>query len=73
MTDLPEHDGKLKSDKEIISMPHQGYKGVNRDFSSHFPVTLETTCKFVSIFARLILGKVGVNRFTGPQWESDIR
>ena len=36
-------------------------------------VTFETTYTFPTVFLRLILGKVGVDRFTGPRWESDIR
>ena len=33
----------------------------------------ETKGKFVIVFVRLILGKVGVDGFTGPRRESDIR
>ena len=36
-------------------------------------MTFETTGKFVIVFVRLILGKVEVDGFTGPQRESDIR
>ena len=36
-------------------------------------VKFETTGKFLIVFVRLILGKVGVNVFTGPPWESDVR
>ena len=36
-------------------------------------MTFETTGKFVIVFLRLILGKVGVDVFTGPRRESDIR
>ena len=36
-------------------------------------MTFETTGKFVIVFVRLILGKVGVDVFTGPRRESDIR
>ena len=71
--DLPGHDGKVMSDMKIISISHQGYKGGNRDYCSHFSVTFETTGKFLIVFVRLILGKVGVDGFTGPRWESNIR
>ena len=36
-------------------------------------MTFETTGKFLIAFARLILGKVEVDGFTGPRWESNIR
>ena len=36
-------------------------------------MTFETTCKFLIVFVRLILGKVRVGRFTGPQQESGVR
>ena len=35
-------------------------------------MTFETTGKFLIVFVRLILGKKGVDRFTGPRLESDI-
>ena len=57
----------------MISVSHQGYKGENRDYFSHFSVTFETTVKFLIVFVRLILGKMRVDRFTGARWESDIR
>ena len=40
---------------------------------SHFSVTFETTRKFLIVFVRLIMGKVGVDVFTGPRLESNIR
>ena len=36
-------------------------------------VTFETTVEFVIVLVRLILGKLGVDGFTGPRRESDIR
>ena len=47
--------------------------GGDRDYYRHISVTFETTGKFVIVFVKLILGKVGVNGFTGAQQESDIR
>ena len=47
--------------------------GGNRDYYSHILVIFERTGKFVIVFVRLILGKVGVDGFTGPRRESDIR
>ena len=73
MTDLPGHDGKVISDKKNISISHQGYKGGSRVYCTHFSVTFETTGKFLIVFVRLILGKVGVDVFTGPRRESDVR
>ena len=39
----------------------------------YLSVTFKTTGKFVSVFVRLILGKVGIGRYTGPRWKSDVR
>ena len=72
MTDLPGR-GKVTSDEKMIFISHQVYKGGNRNYCSHFSVIFETTGKFSIVFKRLILRKVVVNRFTGPQRESDIR
>ena len=36
-------------------------------------MTFKTTDKFLIVYVRLILGKVGVDGFTGPRRESDIR
>ena len=47
--------------------------GGNSDYYSHISVTFETTRKFVIVFVRLILGKMGIDRFTGPRRESDMR
>ena len=60
-------------DKKLIYISHQRYKGGNRNYCSNFSVTFKTTGKFVIVFVRLILGKVGVDVFTGPRRESDIR
>ena len=47
--------------------------GGNRDYSSHFLVTFETTGKFVIVLVRLILGKLGVDGFTGSRRQNDVR
>ena len=47
--------------------------GGGRDHYRYILVTFETTGKFVIVFVRLILGKVGVSGFTGPRRGSDIR
>ena len=52
------------SDKKMISISHQGYKGGNRDYCNHFSVTFERTGKFLIVFVRLILGKVRVGGIT---------
>ena len=46
--------------------------GGNRDYYSHISVTFKTRGKFVIVFVRLILGKVGVDGFTGPRRERDV-
>ena len=73
MTDLSGHDRKVTSDKKIIFIPCEVYNSGNRDYCSHFSVALETTGKFLIVFVRLILGKVGLGRFAGPRRESGIR
>ena len=72
-TDLTGHGRKVTSDKNMISVSHQGYKSENRDYFSHFSVTFETTVKFLIVFVRLILGNVGVDVFTGSRRKSDVR
>ena len=59
----------------MFSILHQGYKGRNSDYCSYFSVIFETAGKFLIVFVRLILGKEkkGLDRFTGPQRENDIR
>ena len=69
---MPGHDGKVTSDKKTIFISHQRYKGGKRDYCSHFSMTFEITGKFLIAFVRLILGKVGVDIFTGPRRESDV-
>ena len=73
LTDLPRHDGKETSDEKMISISHKEYKGGNRDYCSHFLMTFKTAGKFLIVFVRLILGKKGVDGFTGPRRKSDIR
>ena len=63
----------MASNKKVISISHQGYKGGNRDYCSHFSVTFETTGKFLIVSVRLILGKMGVDGFTRLRRKSDIR
>ena len=57
----------------MISISQQGSICGNKDYCSHFTMTFEKTGRSLIIFVRLILGKVGVDRFIGPRWESDIR
>ena len=67
--DLPNHDGKVASDKNMISNSYQMYKGGNINCCSYFLVIFETRSNFLIVFVRLILGKAGVEGFTRPQWE----
>ena len=46
--------------------------GGDRDYYRYISVTFETIGEFVTVVVRLILGKVGVDGFTGPRRESDI-
>ena len=73
MTYLRGHDGKVTSDKRTVSIPLEGSMSGNGDYYSHILVTFERTGKFVIVFLRLILGKVGVEVFTRRRWESDVR
>ena len=63
----------MRSDEKIISIPYEGYKDENKNYCSNFSVTYYTTGKFLIVFIRLILGKVGVDGFLAPRRESDIR
>ena len=47
--------------------------GGYRDYYNHILVTFETTGKFLIAFVKLILEKVGVDVFTGPRRESEVR
>ena len=73
LTHLLGHDGKVTSDKNMILISHQRCKGGTRDYCSHFSVTLEITVKFLILFVRLVFGKKGIDRVTGPRREIDIR
>ena len=66
LTDLLGHDKKITSDKKIIFIRYEGYKGRNRDYCSHFSVTFETTGKLLIVFEKFLLEKVEVDGFTGP-------
>ena len=73
LTFLPSPGGKVTSDKKIIYISYEDYRSGNRDYCSHFLVTFETTGKFLIVFVRLILGKVGDDGFTRAQRKVDIR
>ena len=65
---------KGMSYKKIICKSYQRSKSENKDYCSHFSLTLETTSKcLIFFFVRLILGEKGFNRVTGLRWEIDIR
>ena len=64
---LPGHDGKVTSDQKIICNSYQRYEVRNREYCIHFSVIFEATIKFLIVFERLILGKVGIDGFTGPR------
>ena len=51
----------------------QSILGVNRDYFSNFFLNFQAVNKFVTVSVRLILPKIGVDRFTGSQREIDIR
>ena len=53
------NDGKMMSDKKVISISHQGYNDKNRDYCSHFSVIFETTGKFLIVFCKTDIGKSG--------------
>ena len=70
---LPGDDGKVTSDKKTVFIPLEGSMSGNRDYYSHILVTFERTGKFVIVFLKLGLGKVGVEVFSGPRRGSDVR
>ena len=56
----------------MISNLYKRYKGGNRDYCSIFSAIFEIS-NLLIVFVRMILGKVEVDRFTGPRREIDIR
>ena len=73
MTDLPGHEGTVTADKKMTCNSYQRYKGGNRYYCSNVSAIFETISKFLTVLVRLVLEKVGVDRFTGPQREIYIR
>ena len=61
------HDGEVTSDQKIICNSYQRYEGRNREYCSLFSVIFEATIKFLIVFERLTLGKVGIDGVTGPR------
>ena len=49
------------------------YKSGNKDHCCHFSLIFKTTSKFSIVFVRLMLGKKGIDGFTGSRRETDIR
>ena len=70
---FPGHDGRVTSHKKIICKSYQRFRGGNRDFFSHFSMIFEITSKFHIVFVKLMIDKVGVDGFTRPRQETDIR
>ena len=66
-------NGEVTSDNKMVCKSCQRYKGGNRYCCSNFLVNFEITSKFLIVFVRLVLGKVGVDQFTGLQREIDIK
>ena len=67
------YDRKFTSDKKVICKSYQRYKGENRNHCNHLSVIFEAASKFLTVLVRLILGKVGVDRFIRPQQKIDNR
>ena len=67
LPNLHGRDEKVLLEKKMIC------KIGNKDHCSPFPVIFETISKFAIAFVRLISGKVGVDGFTRPRREIDIR
>ena len=51
----------------------QMLKGADRDLCSHFLVNFQAAINFAVVSVRLILLKFGVDGFTEPRRESDVR
>ena len=66
-------DEKLTPDKKMILNSHYRYQGADRDYYSNFLVIFQAASKSVIVCGRFILGKVGVDIFTGPQREINIK
>ena len=65
LTHLRSHNRKVMSDKKMISTSCQSCKGGN--CCCQFWLNFEITSKFVILFVRLILRKLGFDGFTGPR------
>ena len=76
LTNLLGHDGKVMSDKKMISMSQQRCEGLNRDYWINISVILKKTGKFLIVFCKIDLrkkGKTGVDGVIGQPREIDIR
>ena len=58
-----------KKVKKNVLESCQSYKGGNRDYCTRFWLNFQATIKFVVVSVRLILGKNGIDGFTGPRRE----
>ena len=71
LTDFPGHDGKVTSDQKMIYI--KGIKLEIETIAAIISVAFKTTSNCLTVFVKLVLGKVEVDRFTGPRREIDIR
>ena len=73
LANLLGHYLKVESGKKMICNSYRRYNGENRDFYNYFLVISEITIKVLIVLVRLILEGVGIDGFTGPRREIDIR
>ena len=71
LTDFPGHDGKVTSDQKMIYI--KGIKLEIEAIAAIVSVAFKTTSKCLTVFVKLVLGKVEVDWFTRPRREIDIR
>ena len=73
LTDFPGNGRKLTSDMILILNSYESSLAASRNYCSHFWLIFQAKTNFAIAFVRLILGKVGVDRFTRKQRETEVR
>ena len=73
LMDLPDHDGKVMSDKKIFLSLLKGVRVEIEIFTAFFSVIFETTSKYQIVILRLVFGKVGVDKVSRSRQQVNIR
>ena len=73
LTDFSGNNRKLTSDMILILNSYESSLAASRNYYIHFWLIFQAKRNFAIAFVRLILGKVGVDRFTRKQRETEVR